>query len=853
MIGSTECGKTTFAKNVLIPQLQYELSDKNYISNVQYLSSDNIRQELLGYPYDKYDSVMTEASEQAFELLFKKLKAVTRFPINADFVIIDTTGLSEDFRKRVSEIAQDHHYRLEAIIFDYKNMRDYYASERSKKLIANHVNRLRKDVLPSIRRSDYDNIHRIREKNFYDSEKAERNPDYIVEVEDREEYVTHLLPPNFRYVVIGDVHECVAELKALITSNGFEVIENKIQGTSKNTNKYFVLVGDFIDKGKNTKETIEFLYENRHFFYFTKGNHENFVSKYLKGEINEKELDLSFIETYFDSIQVLRDDRDLQTKFQEIVDLSRDFYRYIGKENDSFYVTHAPCFNQYIGKLDSLSTKRQRRFSTEFEGSIEAQLKFLETEGATSYPYHIFGHVATREVIRLKNKIGIDTGCVSGNRLSSVTLGGFKLIFKSVPANPSIEKGELQLAFSNKLKEINVQDLSDSDQKRLHYILRNKVNFISGTISPADKSLRKNELESLSQGLYYFKNHGVKEVILQPKYMGSRCNLYLSRDLEKCYATSRNGYKITQVDLDDIYQRLLDKFLPMMEEDKIETILFDGELLPWNALGKGLIQQQFEVVAKSLESEIDFLKEFRFEENFNSLRNRYEESGFDGVNSRLSKKQLIEKFGQTDYNNFKDFKAILETYHPLEEHEKAYLVYQKQLELYGKDSELEYKPFSILKIVYQNGKEEIPSSKQSELFYQISDDEFVVISLEEADSFEKAEAFFNKLTMERGMEGVVIKPENPASDLIPFIKVRNPEYLTLVYGYDYRFEHKYEKLIKQKNIKRKVQASLSEYKLGLEMLGYRLDEIEPNHSAFKQVVANLLFEESKEAEIDPRL
>jgi predicted kinase len=849
LIGPTECGKSTFAKNILIPQLRHENAEKNYIANVQYLSSDEIRQELLGHPYDKYDSMMMEASGQAFDLLFHKLHAVTSFPINADFVIVDTTGLAEDFRKKVIQIAQDQHYRLEAIVFDYRNIRDYYASERSKKVIANHVNRLRRDVLPQLRRSDYDDIHRVREKNFL------QPVGYEVVVANREEYVTHLLPHDHYYIIVGDVHESLDELKELITSHGFELVDGKITPTAKSRDKKFVLIGDFIDKGKNTAATVDFLFENRNFFYFVKGNHENFVSKYLKGEIHD--VDPHLLENFFDSIPVLAASPELRDKFQALVDLSKDFYRFIGKENSGFFLTHAPCHNRYIGKLDTISRRNQRRYATEFGSNIEEQLRFLERESGPNFPYHVFGHVATRDVIRLKNKIGIDTGCVSGGSLTSVALGGFKPFFKNIPAaRPGDDS--LQLAFArNKGNEIKLVELSDANERRLNYVLRNKINFISGTISPADKDFRTRELESLAKGLDFFKENGVAEVVLQPKYMGSRCNLYLAREPEHCYATSRNGYKITHADLTEVFARLLEKFSPYMDEREISMIIFDGELLPWMALGKGLIEKQFEVIGKSLETEISFLKEFGFEEKLQELGARYEESRFEELKSKYPKKELVKNFGLADYNNFKDLKGILETLPSLDEQEQAASVYLQQLGLYGKESELEYKPFSILKLIYANGEEEIPTTtvRTSELFSLISEDEFLVVNLGAPDSYESAKQFFKKITTERGMEGVVIKPEVPtqAGGVIPFMKVRNSQYLTLVYGYDYRFPHKYEKLIKQKNIKRKIKASLAEYRLGMEMLRTRLDEIGPDNLAFKQTVANLLFEESQESEIDPRL
>jgi predicted kinase len=902
LIGPTECGKSTFAKNILLPQLHYRADEVNYISNVQYLSSDAIRQELLGHPYDKYDSKMLEASGQAFDQLFAKLRAVTSFPINADFVIVDTTGLAEDFRKKVAAIAVEQHYRLEAIVFDYRNIRDYYASERSKKLIAGHVNRLRRDVLPTLRRSDFANIHRIREKNFFEPDQ------YEVVVEDRETYLTHLLPHDHHYIIVGDVHECVDELQELITSHGFEVNAGKMAPTAKSGNKKFLLVGDFIDKGKNTAATIEFLYENRDYFYFTKGNHENFVSKYLAGEIHSVDPDL--LANFFDSIPVLAEDAELREKFLELVARSKDFYRLIGAENSSFYVTHAPCHNRYIGKMDPFARREQRRFATEFDAELESQLLFLKEESETSHPYHVFGHVATREVIRLKNKIGIDTGCVSGGALTSVALGGFKPFFKGVSARIEVGGGVgagadgganagtgggagtasgLQKVFTRNKgasAEVKLVELSEADEKRLNYVMRNKINFISGTMSPADKNFRNGELESLEKGLDYYRNHGVGKVVLQPKYMGSRCNLYLARNLEHCYATSRNGYKITGVDLSEVFAGLLKKFTPLMDKWSADMIIFDGELLPWKALGKGLIEKQFEVIGTALETEIAFLKEFGFEQHLDELVGRYEASDFEAVRSRLSKKQLVEQFGLADYNNFKDLKEMLAAWSPLDEQEAAAAVYRKQLELYARDGELEYKPFSILKIIFADGREELPGEQMpaSEIFSRISDDEYLVVDLSAEDAYIRAREFFEKLTTERGMEGVVIKPELGVSvggksgdsagavgeslsgagvsvgkgvgaggEVVPFMKVRNSEYLTLVYGYNYRFPHKYEKLIKQKSIKKKLQASLAEHKLGMEMLRVRLDEISPENTAFKQTVANLLFEESKESEIDPRL
>lgn len=56
------------------------------------------------------------------------------------------------------------------------------------------------------------------------------------------------------------------------------------------------------------------------------------------------------------------------------------------------------------------------------------------------------------------------------------------------------------------------------------------------------------------------------------------------------------------------------------------------------------------------------------------------------------------------------------------------------------------------------------------------------------------------------MEGVVIKVNKIKKQMnfAPFMKVRNPNYLSIIYNYDYIFPKKYEKLLKQKNIKNKL-------------------------------------------------
>lgn len=257
----------------------------------------------------------------------------------------------------------------------------------------------------------------------------------------------------------------------------------------------------------------------------------------------------------------------------------------------------------------------------------------------------------------------------------------------------------------------------------------------------------------------YFSERRISEVVLQPKYMGSRCSVYLYRDIEQCYAISRNGYKVKAVDLTPIYEQLLHRFGTYMAEQGIRVLLLDGELLPWKALGDGLIERQFRPISKALETELDFLRQYGFEESLGKLIQDFEASGFEQDQHHMSKEALNNNYGPHVYQTFKYVRDIRESYADLDQRKEAYRVYKQQLELYAGAAELAYKPFAILKEVLENGAERVPDGKTSELYRFLNDDESLVLDLKEPDAYIRAEEYFAKITVEKHMEGIVIKPE----------------------------------------------------------------------------------------------
>src|SRR5690349_1529525 len=93
-------------------------------------------------------------------------------------------------------------------------------------------------------------------------------------------------------------------------------------------------------------------------------------------------------------------------------------------------------------------------------------------------------------------------------------------------------------------------------RNRIDWFCRNKVNDFSPTISPAPKNTNKQEIESIGEAVDYFLQQGENELVIQKKYMGSYCTVYLKRNLADTYFVSRNGYKIEHINLEEAKESL---------------------------------------------------------------------------------------------------------------------------------------------------------------------------------------------------------------------------------------------------------------------------------------------------------
>ena len=870
-IGPSNSGKSFLMKNNLIPFLE----NKNI--KHKYLSTDEIRKSLLMEDLHKHDNKMQTVNKQTFDLFHKEIDLFSSYPVNIPVIITDATNLSKESRNDIINIANKNGYNILGLVFDYSDLNDYtkYIDDKiDKKEIFYQVKKFRQETIKDINKKEFDSIHYIKSNNDFDKihfSYQENNSGRFI---------------NFENIcVVGDLHGCYYEFLELLHDNkGIEFIDDgtdipklKINQQAYDNNEYIhhILIGDLVDKGPEVEKLIRFIHKNWVFFTLIQGNHDTHNYKYLKGEIKDSIEENNLINKYFDSIKLFKSNEELKNIFFELYEMM-----FTSVYNDKFFINHAPCRNKYIGKLSNKALKHQQSFihpsrksfntEEEFMDEREKTFQFILDDADKNYPFHIVGHVTVPEVFRYKNKFLIDTGCYAGNYLSSLTFikdnyNPFVRKYKS----KQIKNNEIPNLFRLKVNEINFNALDISLQKRIKFLEKNKINFISGTMCPANKDFDKNIIESLYKGIEYYRNNNVKQYILQPKSMGSRMQCLLHEtDINKCRSFSRNAFEInqdrlnTEDKLEDIYKYLQEKLMPLFKRGNLEYILLDGELMPWNAMANNMIENQFNINYKAGISENKILEDTGFEkliEQFNDKINNLSDYQLNDHTKKLNK----------IYTNFKD-----ELFLDIEESNKCLNKYKHQVDLFSNKNKLEFKPFAILKTIGYDGTEEnwIGNEHTNLLMYSIlSKEPYCFISEEEGNErylisidqviYEAKTAdeailtFWDYITEQKEMEGIVIKPNQTyISGIAPYLKVRNKEYLRLVYGNDYlELSVKNQRLLDKKSIKRKLETSIKEYELSRQLLDIPMKEISINNKKWLNLIVALINENESEKQLDPRL
>lgn len=388
-------------------------------------------------------------------------------------------------------------------------------------------------------------------------------------------------------------------------------------------------------------------------------------------------------------------------------------------------------------------------------------------------------------------------------------------------------------------------------KNRIEWFCKNKINDFSPTISPAPKSKTKNEIESIEEAVNYYLEKGVNEFVVQKKYMGSYCTIYLKRNIEETYFVSRNGFKMDHIDVEKAINSLKDLHVKMVITfPDFETILIASELLPWKVLGAGLIEKEFTGYHDALKTHNLYLQSSGLIEKLESVKESEAFTQYISDKKQLSKKQ----FGSKHKTHIvRQYEALANVKIPdAAKQEESLKVFKNQIDTFGDEAEIHFKPFTILKVINSSDDEVLPNSN---LTYElVNDDAFLHVEITDLNKEEKLGeiySFFEKLTKDNE-EGIMIKPvQNYIKNLPPCFKVRNNNYLTMIYGVN--FHQDFDHYLEKRNVKKKLEQSINGWEINQKMLQIPYKDLEEENYLMRLLLLKRINNEEIEKTLDPRL
>jgi predicted kinase len=767
LVGPHGIGKSYLAMDI----------SQNSLPDTEVLSSDDYRDKFSDGFTDRLSLAFQELSYAAFKALKHDLELYMGFPVHRKNIIVDSTGLNITFREEIRDLAFKNHYECHVILLDYPLVA-YKEKPKIPSLNERHrgsIYHVKKYIHSEKHTSvgiykTYENAYKGFETCNNSKKVASPTADYIVSSDDYDSII-----------IFGDIHNNLSELMSIMAEA--ELLPNSL----------VIGVGDYLDKGEDLKGVLSFLLcTDPEKVILVEGNHERFLYLRLTGEA--KPIEEALEDKYFTSLKTLQQDEKLREKFFQLYKRLVPFVKLKSDTRPSIYVTHAPCKKEFLGKTSQKAMKAQRNIRFDRQEENPDILNFIVDEAGKYQPLHVFGHVPST-TYSYKNKISLDGGLGSGGGVRAA-------IFRPIEGS---QLWDIEFKFYGEANGIDIFKSAKRDtpnisvdrnklEPRQRRFLENFVKdrkFISGTMCPAPADIETLDIESLDKAIELFLKAGQEIVVAQPKFMGSRCQIYLFHD-KPHFATSRQGYMIKHEGIEAILEATYQKYKDTFKEE----LILDGELLPWAFLGKGLIEGQYD----------DYLKAIKYRNTF--------------------LKGVANSYGKFD-----------------EEDEERITIFEEQLKAFtDPNAKEEFTPFDIL---YKDG-EVLHGQTPKETFNFLDTDwncyEFDLTSSKDID---RLKLEFGHITDTFGMEGIVLKASTyPQKGQIPMLKVRSKKYLTLVYGYDYN--KNIDKLCKSKNIAKKLRLSQDEFYVGTKMLSSSGDEL-MSYAAFMQDMV------TQESVLDPRL
>lgn len=837
LVGPSGAGKSTFARRHFLP--------------TESVSSDACRAMVCD------DENSLDVNEQAFELL--RVIAAKRLALGR-LTVVDATSVDQTSRAPLVSLAKQFHCLPVAVVFD---LPERVCHERNRarpdRQFGEHVVRnQRLRLMQSIRgleREGFRHVWVLSSQDEVDAVTVERVP----------------LWNNRRHDhgpldLIGDVHGCFDELRALLERLGYRVSQRDDRYVvDPPAGRRVVFLGDLIDRGPRIVETLRLAMDMvaSGVALCVPGNHEMKLLRKLRGKEVKPTHGLAATLAELDvESQAFRD------RVRDFIDSLVSHYVF---DDGKLVAAHAGMKESMQGR----GSGGVREFALYGESTGETDSYGLPVRFNWSSEYRgkalvVYGHTPVVEPQWLNHTVCIDTGCVYGGKLTALRYPEQETV--SVPAarvycEPVRPLGATSEGRSAQHEDDDALDLEDVTGKRvLHTSLMASLTvraenaaaaleamsrfavdprwlvYLPPTMSPSETSKQPGLLEHPAEAFDSYAREGVTRVVCEEKHMGSRAVVIVCRDA----AAAMRHFGVTTGEAGVCYTRtgrrffddaalesaLLAKVRAAMDAsglwDELATdwVCLDCELMPWSAKAQALLRQQYAATGSAARAALP--------EAVRALE------AAQGAGREVA--ELLERY--------RTRAAVAEKYVD---------AYQRYCWPVASIDDYRLAPFHVMAT---DGAVHVDKDHAWHLRTigrlceagapWLTATAHRVVELGDEASRADGVAWWEALTGSGG-EGMVVKPMDFAAKGLkglvqPALKSRGREYLRIIYGAEYTLPENLERL-RARSLGAKRGLALREFALGVEAL-QRFVRREPLRRVHECVFAVLALESEP---IDPRL
>lgn len=237
------------------------------------------------------------------------------------------------------------------------------------------------------------------------------------------------------YDIIGDLHSCFQELSQLLDKLGYEWDNSK--AIYKPPDRQAIFVGDITDRGPYSLACFAYvkMMVEAGFARCVLGNHDDKLYRYLIGRDVTINNGLE---------RTVREIKQANVNKHEMANFLKSLPKYLVLDNGNLIVVHAAWRDdlmneRYDGGLLRSWTLFGPTTGKKLQNGLPDRIDWAsQRQIAEESPWIVYGHQPMKEVRFINKTIGIDTGCVFGNKLSCLRWPSLEVV--SVDSNQCYSK-----------------------------------------------------------------------------------------------------------------------------------------------------------------------------------------------------------------------------------------------------------------------------------------------------------------------------------------------------------------------------------------------------------------------------